>query len=99
MKAQSSELADHDKYMPTEVQIHVKELSGSVRNRILALMKFVENINTRLDEEDNVPAYIQILESVTARELASAFCLPEVCISELKCHFLLSTPMFREQKI
>lgn len=58
------------------VQSSVDRLSETITNRIMSFHNFIEQC--RLNEED-MPPYVRVLETVSAKELATAFCLPEVC--------------------
>ena len=71
----------------------LQKLSSSVRARILKFQSFMES--ARSNGED-APPYLHILKSVPARELASAFCLPEVIIVD---ETLVSRSYFAPQVI
>ncbi len=64
-----------NKHAGLSVEDSVEKLSKTVRTRILNFQAFIGNSQSN---EEDTPAYVHLLEIVPARELASAFCLPEV---------------------
>jgi hypothetical protein len=76
-----------DKHAGLRVEECVEKLCDTVRTRIINFQKFMDNAQSN---EEDTPAYVHILEIVPARELASAFCLPEVRYITTACTFLYS---------